>query len=90
MPTEGNSNSNATQASTTCAMLGKNSRIQNNVFFGCQAMTIKGDDHIVSDNTGDDLTIVRAWGAIKIPPLDDNTDCELGMNANTQVEEKNH
>jgi len=38
--------------------------IRNNVFFGHDRLTLKGDEHIFEHNTGDRMNLVAAWGAI--------------------------
>merc|ERR1719210_2805450 len=50
--------------SNTATEPGRHSTIRNNVFFGHDRLTLKGDEQIFEHNTGDRMNIVAAWGAI--------------------------
>ena len=53
-----------TAKTTTYEGMGFGARILENVFFGGTACTIKGDNHSVLHNTGDQLQVVHDWGAV--------------------------
>jgi hypothetical protein len=53
-----------TSKTTTIGGAGRYSTIRSNVFFGTDATTIKGVNHTVEHNTGDNLNMVKAWAQI--------------------------
>jgi len=70
-----------TASGTSYSDVGRDTTVVRNVFFGLDAMTIKGEEHTIRNNTGDELNIVRAWGAISANP-----DGSGGMNQHTVTE----
>merc|ERR1712216_1028622 len=44
--------------------MGRGGRVENNVFFGLDSLTIKGDEHQIISNTGDQMNIITGWARI--------------------------
>merc|ERR1712187_997963 len=62
-----------TATSTTWDEMGRNGTVENNVFFGLDTLTIKGDRHRIRFNTGDRMNIVTAWALISNMNAETNT-----------------
>jgi len=53
-----------TSTATTWDKMGRGGTVEKNVFFGLDALTIKGDEHQIKSNTGDRMDIVTGWALI--------------------------
>jgi hypothetical protein len=62
-----------TSKSTTWCEMGRGGTVDKNVFFGLDSLTIKGDEHLIRSNTGDQMDIITGWAEIN------------NMNANTET-----
>jgi len=70
-----------TSTGTTWEEMGRNGTVENNIFFGLDTLTIKGDRHRIQSNTGDRMNIVTAWAQIK----NMNMETQTMQNAVSQV-----